>query len=130
MRGTFTDATAAWMPVGFSSAPLVLGDVDGDGDLDVVIAILYRQNRLAPLRNINSSGFIPLETFTPGFTVVNLRGYWNLGDELSIIAGVENLFDENYLEHLDLRLQAGNGFINAPALSPGVTPYFGIEWTY
>lgn len=109
-----------------------LHDETGGGvwGVELFARIVHRQNRLAPLRNIDSSGFIPLETFTPGFTVVHLRSYWNLGDEFSIIAGIENLFDENYLEHLDLRLQAGNGFLDAPALSPGVTPYFGVEWIY
>ena len=50
--------------------------------------------------------------------------------------GIENVFDHNYLEHLDLRLpyDAGDPAIttdNIEALNlfaPGFTPYFGLGW--
>jgi outer membrane receptor protein involved in Fe transport len=90
------------------------------------------QDRLAYLRRVSVPGIEQLEARTPGFTVFYLRGYWNVTDQLNLVAGVDNLFDRNYLEHLNLRLppDSANGFPETAVLSPGITPYFGVEWTY
>ena len=40
-----------------------------------------------------------LEEATPGWAVANLRGGWQ-GARFSVLAGVENLFDRQYREHL------------------------------
>jgi outer membrane receptor protein involved in Fe transport len=75
-----------------------------------------------------------VETETPGFTTYYLRGYYNVVQSdvrrLNLVGGIDNLFDKTYLEHLDLRLQAQNGFAQTSVLSPGITPFMGVELTY
>jgi len=74
------------------------------------------------------------EQATPGFTIFDLRTYWNVTPNLYLVGGVENLFDRTYLEHLNLRLPADTigsaSFPEVAVLSPGITPYIGIEWNY
>ena len=64
-----------------------------------------------------------LEKETPGFTTYDLRGYWQATDRLLLIAGVENLTDKHYREHLDLRTGYG-------VYQPGRSFYFGTELQY
>jgi outer membrane receptor protein involved in Fe transport len=73
-----------------------------------------------------------IEERTPGFTVWNLRTYYNYTKDFTLVAGIDNLFDRNYQEHLDLRL-LGPSYFPGPAtrvLSPGFTPYFALNWVY
>ncbi len=64
-----------------------------------------------------------LEQRTGGFTVFDLRGYWSMTDNLLFTAGVENIGDRQYREHLDLR--TGNG-----VFQPGVNFYLGMRVMY
>jgi iron complex outermembrane recepter protein len=68
-----------------------------------------------------------LESSTPGFTVFDLRGTHRpaFSDNLVIVAGVENLTDKNYREHLDFRSPNGISIFK-----PGINFYFGSELTY
>jgi outer membrane receptor protein involved in Fe transport len=63
------------------------------------------------------------ERRTPGYTVWNLRAHWWATERLLMTAGVDNLFDRFYREHLDYR--AGRG-----VYQPGMTFYFGTELVY
>jgi outer membrane receptor protein involved in Fe transport len=67
---------------------------------------------------------------TPGFTTAAMRGYYVVNDNLNLVGGIDNLFDNNYLEHLNLRLppDPSLGIPGTNVFSPGITPYFGIEW--
>ncbi len=106
--------------------------------LEFAARIVDAQDQVARLRQGSASivGLAPLEEATPGFTTFYVRGYWNPTETLSIVGGVENLFDRSYQEHLDLRLLANpeiappdpRGF-NTRVYSPGITPYVGVEWT-
>lgn len=95
--------------------------------------LVARQSRVGYLReglSTNAVTSVAVETPTAGFMTSYLRGYYNLTDSLHLVGGVDNLFDRNYLEHLDLRLQGPAvtpGGVTA-ALSPGFTAYAGIEW--
>jgi iron complex outermembrane recepter protein len=79
------------------------------------------------------------EQKTGGFTVFDLRTFWQANKNLLLTAGVENLLDRNYREHLDLR----TGTIPIPnsvtgvagptgpgVLQPGINFYFGAQLTY
>ena len=63
------------------------------------------------------------ELASPGFTIFNLRAYWQVNKSLLLTGGVENLFDRQYREHLDLRTGLG-------VYEPGINPYLGVEWRW
>ncbi len=91
-----------------------------------------RQNRIGYVHDrvgANALG-VAVETPTAGFYTSYLRGYWHLTETMHLVGGVDNLFDRNYLEHLDLRLRGPAvtpGGVTA-VLSPGFTAYAGLEW--
>ena len=60
---------------------------------------------------------------TPGFVIYNVRTYWQATDSLQLVAGLENLTNEQYREHLDLRTGLG-------VFQPGRSCYFGSELRY
>jgi outer membrane receptor protein involved in Fe transport len=64
-----------------------------------------------------------LEQETAGFTTYDLRAYWQATDCMLLVAGVENLTDKYYREHLDLRTGYG-------VFQPGRSFYFGTELQY
>ena len=55
------------------------------------------------------------ETETPSFSLLNVQLGYNLTKEARITAGINNVFDENYYEHLN-RAVRGN---NIPIFAPG-----------
>ncbi|OYP31673.1 hypothetical protein CGZ80_20915 [Rhodopirellula sp. MGV] len=95
------------------------------------------QDRLATLSSSPGTGqsrseteLVTLETATPGFTTSYLRGYLRPRDNVSVTFGADNLFNNNYYEHLNLRIPAQGRFGQTAVLSPGLTPYIGIEVDY
>jgi outer membrane receptor protein involved in Fe transport len=92
--------------------------------------IVDNQDRLGTVRS--GAGTTIIEEETPGFTVWHLRSYYNYTRDLTFTAGIENLFDRNYQEHLDLRLRGPADFPGGVTrvLAPGITPYFGVDWTF
>jgi outer membrane receptor protein involved in Fe transport len=67
-----------------------------------------------------------LEVPTPGFTIWDLRGFWQVNDGLLLTAGVENIGDKFYREHLDPRA----GFPTDLMFRPGTNAYVGMQWNY
>ena len=76
--------------------------------------IVARQDRVAASLN---------EQVTPGFTTYDLRAFWLPRPYLTLSAGIENLTDVFYREHLDLR--TGGGFFQ-----PGRNFYITAELRY
>ncbi len=96
------------------------------------VRMVARQDRLGTLRPVAGGGNTPitLETPTPGFATAYIRGYFSPSDGINFTGGIENLFNKNYLEHLSLRLPATPDFVQTRVLSPGITPYVGVEMEY
>lgn len=61
------------------------------------------------------------EQTTPHFTVFDLRSYWQCTESLTLTAGIENIDNRFYREHLDLRTGLG-------VFQPGRNVYMGMEW--
>ncbi|MBL8867758.1 MAG: TonB-dependent receptor [Gemmataceae bacterium] len=94
--------------------------------IEVVSRIVSGQNAIA-----RSLG----EIATPGFSTIDLRGYYQLNENLLLTGGVENLGDRLYREHLDpiaanqLRSLTGEGSI--PVLfRPGTNFFFNVQYKY
>lgn len=68
------------------------------------------------------------EAATPGFTVFNIRGFWQVNDTVLLTAGVENLGDRNYREHLDPI--SGNVLGTGALLRPGTNFFFNTSIKY
>jgi iron complex outermembrane receptor protein len=60
---------------------------------------------------------------TEGFEIFDLRAAFRISQRLQLRAGVENLFDEAYAEHLN----APNPFLRQRILEPGRRIYGGVE---
>jgi outer membrane receptor protein involved in Fe transport len=63
------------------------------------------------------------EQRTGGFVVHNVRAYWQPRDNLLLLAGVENIGNLQYREHLDLRTGLG-------VYQPGINFYVGMKVSY
>jgi iron complex outermembrane recepter protein len=98
--------------------------------IDTGARMVATQNQLGTLRLLG--GTTVVEERTPGFTTVYIRGYWNCNKNLRLIAGIDNVFNRNYQEHLDLRLSGPNTFPlpETRALRTGISPFFGLNWAF
>jgi iron complex outermembrane receptor protein len=100
------------------------------------------QNRAGFLRDADQDviigGAVRVESPTPGFATSYLKGYYNYTENLHFIAGIDNLFDRDYYEHLDLRLGPSANGPNPPGdqfgplftFAPGFNAYGGVEYTW
>ena len=92
--------------------------------------IVGDQEQLGNIRIQGTDLTRPVESRTPGFATLYVRGYYNVTNKLNVIAGVDNLLDRTYYEHLNLRLPVDGQYGPVQVLSPGITPYFAVEWKY
>jgi outer membrane receptor protein involved in Fe transport len=82
--------------------------------LDVIWRLVAQQREVAASL---------LEQETAGFQTWNIRSYWQYNEQVLLTAGIENVFDKFYREHLDLRTGLG-------VYQPGRTAYVGLELRY
>ncbi len=66
-----------------------------------------------------------LETPTPGFTLWNIRGLFQMTENLTLATGIENFTNKLYREHLDFRNQSGQSIYQ-----PGFNFYVGARLDY
>ncbi len=76
--------------------------------------------RIVDNQDLNASSVGERET--PGFTVYDLRGYWQACENVRFTAGIENLTDKNYLDHLSVH--------DPRVLEPGINLYLSMSITY
>jgi iron complex outermembrane receptor protein len=69
------------------------------------------------------------EQVTPGYTVLDIRGFYSINDVWRLVGGVENVGDRNYQEHLDARRDLSYGTPGG-VFRPGLNAYFGLIGTY
>lgn len=116
---------------------LRLKDLDTNGNLwglEYGWRLVAAQNRVGVLRanDFNLPIYETVETPTGGFATSYIKGYYNYSQNVHFIAGIDNMFDRNYVEHLDLRFggpTANSGPLLA-AWSPGFNAYGGVEFNW
>jgi iron complex outermembrane receptor protein len=99
--------------------------------------LVAAQNRVGMLRNnlFDLPGVVPVEQRTGGFATSYIRSYYNYSQNTHFIAGIDNLFNRKYVEHLDNRLGASPNppnpnFGPIAAFAPGFTAYGGVEFNW
>ncbi|KAF1722459.1 TonB-dependent copper receptor [Pseudoxanthomonas wuyuanensis] len=87
------------------------------------------QHRVSPgLGNVVGRDLGP----SPGFAVFSLNGGYRLSDSLQLAAGIDNLFDRSYSEHLNLGGNSAFGYPAEPVRigEPGRTAWVKLNWKY
>jgi len=90
--------------------------------------LVAEQNRVA-----EGKGNVVGQDFgkSAGFGVFSFNGSYKLSKQLKVSAGVDNLFDKNYTEHLNLAGDAGFGFAGDRALNePGRTLWTKVDFSF
>ncbi|WP_299363586.1 TonB-dependent receptor [Winogradskyella sp.] len=101
-------------------------------DLRYVLSGSYFKNKLSPeiaFRYVAEQSRISNEfgeTVTPSFTLLDINIGYEISDKLSINAGVNNLFDENYYEHLNRSVRGTND----PIFAPGRNVFANLNLTF
>jgi outer membrane receptor protein involved in Fe transport len=91
--------------------------------LEYMMRLCAAQNAIDP-----TVGLIG-EQATPGFTIHNLRGFWRATRWLSVLGGIHNIGDKQYIEHLDSRLDMNRGS-TLGVFRPGRSLFLGAEAVY
>jgi iron complex outermembrane receptor protein len=101
-------------------------------DFRYVLSGIYIDGRLRPeliFRHVLEQNRVSTEygeRATPSFTLLDAKVAFQLSKSASITAGVNNLFDENYYEHLS-RSVRGN---NLPIFAPGRNAFASVNFVF
>jgi iron complex outermembrane receptor protein len=101
-------------------------------DLRYAIYGSYLQDRLRPevvFRYVAEQSRASAEfgeTVTPSFSLVDVNIGYRVTSDLSINAGVKNLLDKNYFEHLNRSVRGAN----APIFAPGRNFFANLNFTF
>lgn len=102
--------------------------------LDVRYAIYgsYLKDRLRPevvFRYVAEQSRVSAEfgeTVTPSFSLLDVKVGYQVSSGLSVNAGVNNLLDENYFEHLNRSVRGAN----APIFAPGRNFFINLNYSF
>lgn len=103
---------------------------DGDWSAGGLWRVVAHQGRIAENQG-NVVGYDFDES--PGFAVFSLNGAYKLSKNLKVSTGVDNLFDKDYAEHLNLAGNAGFGYpANDPESihEPGRTFWTKVDFSF
>ncbi len=69
---------------------------------------------------------------SPGFAVFSLNGGYRFGQRVQLAAGIDNLFDRDYREHLNAAGNSGFGYPSEPEriAEPGRTAWIKLNFSY
>ncbi|HGN1706277.1 TPA: TonB-dependent copper receptor [Providencia rettgeri] len=100
----------------------------GDWTTTGLVRIVSRQNRVA----INDGNVVGKDfSKSAGFTIFSLNTAYTVNEKMKLSAGVDNLFDKTYSEHLNLAGNSGFGYSsNVPVNEPGRTFWAKVNVTF
>jgi len=91
--------------------------------------IVAPQNRLGLFVTNGQNPGAAAEIRTPGFVTHDVRAYYRVNEMITLIAGIENFGDAQYLEHLDSRLNL-NDLSLGGVFRRGSNGYFLVQMEY
>ncbi|MEQ4674305.1 TonB-dependent copper receptor [Providencia vermicola] len=100
----------------------------GDWTTTGLVRVVSRQNRVA----INDGNVVGKDfSKSAGFTIFSLNTAYKVDENVKLSAGVDNLFDKTYSEHLNLAGNSGFGYSsNMPVNEPGRTFWAKVNVTF
>jgi iron complex outermembrane receptor protein len=108
-------------------ARLTVGWESGRWSAAALLRLVHHQHRVAPEQGtVVGRDLGP----TPGFGVASLNAAYKISSSLSLAAGIDNLFDRSYAEHLNLAGSADFGYPADPVRirEPGRTVWLKLSW--
>jgi iron complex outermembrane receptor protein len=100
-------------------------------DLRYTLAGSFMKGKLTPelvFRHVLHQGRVSTEfgeTETPSFSLLDIRASYQLSATARFTLGVNNLFDENYYEHLNRSVRGGS----LPIFAPGQSVFASVNFT-